>query len=183
MSLPHALLGLLNYQPATGYELKTTFERSVNFFWNATLPQIYRTLNQMEERGWLTATIEQQESKPNRKVYSITGTGRKEFLSWLAEPTETAQPRSPMLLKVFFGRQMEGNSLVNHLLSWREHHLGLIKRYEEEVVPVIQHYAALTGAAEEARYWALTQDFGLRYAKMVVEWCDMILAAQDRGGS
>ena len=55
MSLPHALLGLINYQPTTGYELKATFNRSIHFFWNATLPQIYRTLNQMEKKGWLTA--------------------------------------------------------------------------------------------------------------------------------
>lgn len=46
MSLPHALLGLLNYRPATGYELKGTFTKSIHFFWNATLPQIYRTLKQ-----------------------------------------------------------------------------------------------------------------------------------------
>jgi len=27
MSLPHALLGLISYQPSTGYELRTTFQR------------------------------------------------------------------------------------------------------------------------------------------------------------
>ena len=57
MSLPHALLGLISYQPSTGYELRTTFTESVQFFWSATLPQIYRTLNQMESQGWLTVRL------------------------------------------------------------------------------------------------------------------------------
>jgi len=76
MSLPHALLGLINYRPATGDELKATFDRSIHFFWNATLPQIYRTLNQMEKRGWLTLKVEHQNGKPSRKLYDITKAGR-----------------------------------------------------------------------------------------------------------
>ena len=52
---------------------------SVQFFWNATLPQIYRTLNQMESQGWLTVKVEPQEGKPSRKIYSITDEGMKEL--------------------------------------------------------------------------------------------------------
>jgi DNA-binding PadR family transcriptional regulator len=52
VSLSHALLGLINCKPTTGYELKATFNKSIHFFWNATLPQIYLTLNQMKKKGW-----------------------------------------------------------------------------------------------------------------------------------
>lgn len=31
MPLPHTLLGLLSYRPATGYELKVAFEQSTIF--------------------------------------------------------------------------------------------------------------------------------------------------------
>lgn len=175
MSLPHTLLGLLNYRPATGYEIKTAFDQSVHFFWNATLPQIYRTLNQMEENGWLTVKVEQQDGKPNKKVYSVTGKGKEEFRRWLAEPPENSPPRSPMLVKVFFGKQMDRESLREILLEWRRHHSGLIKKYNEEIMPVIQYYSGLANAPEDSCFWALTLDFGLRYARMVVEWCDHAL--------
>ena len=170
MSLPHTLLGLLNYHPATGYEIKAAFEQSVHFFWNATLPQIYRTLNNMEEQGWLAVTVEHQDGKPSRKVYRVTDSGGEEFRRWLAEPPEVIQPRSPMLIKVFFGKQMDPDDLKRLLAQWRDHHCQLLKKYEE-VLPVIQHYQGLTGAGEDARYWAMTLDFGRRHAQMVVEWC------------
>lgn len=186
MSLQHALLGLLSYKPGTGYELKTAFENSIHFFWNATLPQIYRTLNQMEEWGWLGSKVEHQEGKPSRKIYSLTGAGREELGRWLASPPDTIQLRSPMLLKVFFGNLTDPQNLASHLRQWRESHAAMIDRYEKEIVPVVEHYKNITGAVEDARYWALTLDFGMRQARMVVDWCDAALKAldsQENGGS
>jgi DNA-binding PadR family transcriptional regulator len=176
MSLPHALLGLLSYHPATGYELKAVFEQSIHFFWNATLPQIYRTLNQMREQGWVTVTVEHQEGRPSRKVYRLTEAGREELRRWLAAPPEIPQPRDPLLVKVFFGRKTDPEVLAAHLKMWRAHYAGLLRRYEEEIVPLIHHFAALTGACEDARYWSLTLEFGRRFARMAVDWCDAALA-------
>ena len=177
MSLPHALLGLLHYRPATGYQLKKAFKESIYFFWNATLPQIYRTLRQMEKKGWLTAVIEPQEGKPSRKVYRLTDKGLREFRRWLKEPLEVPQPRNPMMLKIFFGNQMEKDQLAIHLKTMSEYHNHLLKKYEREVKPVIQRYASITGASDDARYWAFTLEFGEMHAKMVTEWSEKLLKA------
>ena len=175
MSLPHALLGLIRYEPATGYDLKNAFKNSIHFFWNAALPHIYRTLKQMEGKGWITSTFEHQEGKPGRRVYRLTQAGEREFRRWLDEPPEMPEPRLPMLVKVFFGRQMPREQFKEHLRKWREHHVGLLKRYEEEVPPVIQECSARPGSSEEAYYWGLTLDYGKRHARMVVAWCDQAL--------
>ena len=45
VSLKHGLLGLLNYQPMTGYELDKEFKESLAYFWQAKPQQIYRELN------------------------------------------------------------------------------------------------------------------------------------------
>jgi len=175
MSLSHALLGLINYRPATGYELKATFNKSIHFFWNATLPQIYRTLNQMEKEGWLTLTVEHQNGKPSRKVYHITKSGREEFKRWLAEPPEVPELRNAMLIKIFFGSHMKPSQFAAHLLAWREYHENLLRRYEKEVPSVIRQYANATGAYEDAPYWTLTLDYGRKVDRMVLEWCDEAL--------
>jgi DNA-binding PadR family transcriptional regulator len=180
MSLPHALLGLLNYRPATGYELKATFTNSIHFFWDATLPQIYRTLKQMEGSGWLNVTVEHQDGKPSRKVYCVTDAGRKELRRWLAEPLETPEPRNAMLIKVFFGNQMDSTQFAAHLKKLQEYHANLSERYEKEIIPVIERYAELTGAYRDARYWNLTLDFGRRHAKMVRDWCQTALSSLDQ---
>lgn len=175
MSLPHALLGLIHLQPATGYDLKNTFGKSIHFFWNAALPHIYRTLKQMEGQGWITSTVEHQDGKPSRKVYQVTKVGEKELLRWLAEPSEMPEPRLQLLVKVFFGNQMPPDQFKNHLREWRARHLGLIKKYKEEVLPTIRHCSTVPGSSDEAYYWGLTLDFGRRQARMVVDWCDQAL--------
>ena len=103
MSLPYALLGLLKYRSTTGYDIKTAFESSINFFWKVSLPQIYRTLNSMEKKGWLAATIKHQEGKPNKKIYRVTEEGEAEFQKWLGQPSEMPIPKDELLIKVFSG--------------------------------------------------------------------------------
>lgn len=179
MSLPHALLGLLNYRPATGYELKATFTNSIHFFWDATLPQIYRTLKQMEGSGWLDVTVEHQDGRPSRKVYHVTDTGRKELRRWLNEPFDMPDPRNAMLIKVFFGNQMDPTRFAAHLEELQKRHASLLERYQKEIIPVIERYAEATGAFKDARYWNLTLDFGRRHAQMVLDWCKAVLPSLD----
>jgi PadR family transcriptional regulator AphA len=180
MSLPHALLGLLNYRPATGYELKATFTESIHFFWDATLPQIYRTLKQMGGSGWLNVTVEHQDGRPSRKVYHVTDVGRKELQRWLSEPLETPEPRNAMLIKVFFGNQMDSTQFATQLEGLQKYYANLLERYEKEIIPVIERYAEVTGAFRDARYWNLTLDFGRRHAKMVLDWCKAALSSLDQ---
>lgn len=182
MSLPHALLGLINYQPKTGYELKATFDKSIHFFWNATLPQIYRTLTQMEKKGWLTLTVEHQNGKPSRKIYHITRDGKEEFKRWLIEPPVVSELRNAMLIKIFFGNQMEPKQVAAHLRAWQEYHANLLKRYEKEVPSVIRQYAHATGALKDALYWSLTLDYGRKVDRTLIEWCDEALSRiEDKG--
>jgi DNA-binding PadR family transcriptional regulator len=183
MSLSHALLGLINYRPATGYELKATFDKSIHFFWNAPLPQIYRTLTQMEKRGWLTLTVKHQDGKPSRKVYQITKAGLEEFKRWLTEPPEMPETRNAMLIKIFFGNYMKPSQFAAHLRAWREEHANLLERYEKEVPSLIKQYAHVTGAFKDALYWSLTLDYGRMVDRMVLQWCDEALKQiKDKSG-
>lgn len=175
MSLPHALLGMINQRPATGYTLKAGFKESIHYFWNATLPQIYRTLNQLESDGWLTSSMEHQTGKPSRKVYEITEAGRAELLRWLAEPPEVTQPKQPLLMKVFFGKQLPAAVLRKHIMGFREYFARRLAVYESEVEPLIDSYARKLGAPDEARYWEITLDYGKRHAQTTIEWCDEAL--------
>jgi len=179
MSLPHALLGLIQYRPATGYELKAAFDSSIHFFWNATLPQIYRTLSQMEADGWVTSKVEHQAKKPSRRVFSLTAAGRSEFQRWLAEPPEQIELRNPVLVKLFFGHQMSPDLFRAQIRKWQESHSALLARFESEIDPLIERYAKSTGATKDADYWRLCLDYGKRHAQMVIDWCERVVTARD----
>jgi PadR family transcriptional regulator, regulatory protein AphA len=182
MSLPYALLGLVNYKPATGYELKTIFTRSINMFWNASLPQIYRTLNQMESKGWLSSSVEHQEGKPSRKIYRITVEGRQELDEWLVKPIEFKEVKSEMMLKVFFGNVMDQKDFVNHIRARRESARRFLEKTPKEVGTTINEYASKTGAEGDTLFWLLTYDFGRRRAQATVEWCDAALDLVEKRG-
>src|SRR5438128_509857 len=122
MSLKHALLGFINYGPMTGYELKKFFDTSVAHFWNAELSQIYPALKSMERDGLVHMQVDIQEDRPNRKVYSITGLGRRELLEWLAQPADPEQIREPTLVKVFFGASLPKQDLIQLLRAQVEQH-------------------------------------------------------------
>ena len=51
MSLRHAVLGLLERRPSTGYELTRTFDRSLRASWQARHSQIYPELAKLESAG------------------------------------------------------------------------------------------------------------------------------------
>jgi DNA-binding PadR family transcriptional regulator len=129
----------------------------------------------MESQGWLTAQIEPQEGKPSRKIYSITDKGMKVLTRWLVTEPEIAPERNPLLVKVFFGRMANAEALKKIITGYREYHTKLLEQYETETANVIQNYAEACSSPEDAAFWGLTLDFGQRYSKMVVEWCDHAL--------
>ena len=177
MSLPHALLGLLSYGPAAGYDLRTAFDLPAYLFWQVSLPQVYRTLRRMEREGWLVSTIEPQEGKPSRRVYRLTPAGRQELTRWLGETPPVPETRHPLLVKLFFGSAAPPGSLAAHVEAWRAHYAQLLRRYRTEFPAAIEAAARQPGAAADAPYWRLTLEFGRRHARMMGEWCDAVRAA------
>jgi DNA-binding PadR family transcriptional regulator len=171
MSLKHALLGFINYGPMTGYELKKFFDTSVAHFWNAELSQIYPALKAMESEGLVEMKVEVQEDRPNRKVYSITDTGRSELLDWLAQPAEHEQVREPILIKVFFGSSLSKGELIEVLRKgadaarWMVAYLEYAHRFTDKFVEAI-------GLQHEALFWRLTIDAGLRIHRAELEWAE-----------
>ncbi|MFB2917543.1 PadR family transcriptional regulator [Aerosakkonema funiforme] len=117
MSLAHVILGLLQQEEMTGYDLKTScFDRCIAHLWPADQAQIYRTLDKLVEQGWISCTIEIQHDRPNRKVYTVTETGKAELLRWLGSPQPLPIVRDPLLVQLYFAAQLPNEAIV-HLLE------------------------------------------------------------------
>jgi DNA-binding PadR family transcriptional regulator len=117
MSLAHVILGLLQQQERTGYDLKTEcFDQCIAHLWPADQAQIYRTLDKLEAQGWIVCTVQIQHDRPNRKVYQITDAGVAELTQWL----QTHQPlpilREPLLVQLHFAAQLPNDAII-HLLE------------------------------------------------------------------
>ncbi|MBO0802876.1 MAG: PadR family transcriptional regulator [Nocardiopsaceae bacterium] len=99
MVLRHALLGLLARRPASGYDLRKLFERSLSFVWHATPSQLYAELNSLADAGLISAG---PAGPRGRKQYAITPAGHAELIRWLTQTDPGRGVRNEALLRVFF---------------------------------------------------------------------------------
>lgn len=96
-------LGILTRGPATGYEIKKLFEEDgYQHVVEASFGSIYPALNRLTEEGLVSVREEAQEKRPDRKVYSITASGRTAFLASLLKPLPEDRHRSPFAFAMLF---------------------------------------------------------------------------------
>ncbi|MFB7251170.1 PadR family transcriptional regulator [Microbacterium sp. NPDC056234] len=163
MQLKHAILGLLDVAPQSGYDLGRAFARSVAHFWHADQSQIYRTLDRLEMDGAISTEHIPQQGKPDRRVHSLTPAGRAELHEWLRGPLDAEQPKEPFLARVFFAASVGADTALE-LLDRRE----AATRAELDELRAFPRRAG--DLAEVLR--TATLDAGLRAGEAELDWID-----------
>jgi len=182
VSLRNALLGLLHAAPMNGYAIKTLFDESIAFIWQAELSQIYRELGLLERELLVTSSIEPQSDRPNKRVYSITDSGRAAFRSWLLSvPDVLAMPkRDELMLRLFFG-SMAGEDVVREELT---RFLSQIRRMNAAVAAppnIAERYpnnplmARADRVCREDRYCGFLRKRALMTSEALIQWAESCL--------
>jgi DNA-binding PadR family transcriptional regulator len=86
-----ALLGFIEEEPRSGYELKQAIEDRLEHILEITPGTIYYTLKRLEQRGWVKGIVSKNGKRPERRVYRITPDGRKAFVQLLEEAAFEAE--------------------------------------------------------------------------------------------
>lgn len=120
-TLKYALLGLLNQQSMTGYQLMKHFETTLREFWSANHSQIYPELKRLTEEGMIEYEIEISGTVLEKKLYTITKAGRESFLEWLSCDAPIGDtPKDVFRLRVFYSSSLPEHErlelLENHLV-------------------------------------------------------------------
>src|SRR3954465_380362 len=98
MSLRFAVRGLLEDGSASGYELTTRFERSLQrYAWSARQSHIYPELGRLAEDGLIEVV---EEGARGRRTYAITDTGRVALREWLRSPAKPRAVRDEQALRL-----------------------------------------------------------------------------------
>ena len=122
MDIQFAILGLLSWQPFSGYDLKKIISESDLFYWSGSNNQIYNSLVALHKAGFVTQEIQYQEALPAKKIYSITDLGREQLQAWLVADPELPEMRSSFLIQLAWADHLPPPALDN-----------LLARYEDEV--------------------------------------------------
>lgn len=84
--LGFALLGLLNQQPMSGYDLRKVFSTTAMGSFSDSPGAIYPALARLEKRELVRGTVQESMSLRKRRVFRITARGLAAFKDWLKKP-------------------------------------------------------------------------------------------------
>ena len=171
MPLSHAILGFLEYQPMTGYDLKKFFDQSITHFWSATQSHIYKALETLEKDGFVESQIIQGEGKPNRKQYQITDAGRIELRRWVSTPLPVEIHREPWLIQIFFSHGISNEEIVV-LFEKRIEALRECLSQCQNSQKNIDENAERIGIERLRGLWQLTLDYGVDYYDNEITWME-----------
>ena len=133
MELRDAILGLLSWKPASGYDLKRIISESEVFYWSGNNNQIYKSLLELQAEGLVTHQVQLQESLPAKKIYSITAQG-----SAILQRSLLRDPQLPELHKSFLIQLAWAETLSDEQI------LALLEEYVSEIS---HHLLVLEGQA------------------------------------
>ena len=163
MSVPMALLGLLDREPSHGYDLKRDYD--AYFGRGRALPfgQVYATLARLARDGKAVAGEAEAGAGPDRKRYTITQTGKHEVEAWLGEP-------------ILAGPYLQTDLFVKVVLSL------MLGRPAEEYLDVqraahLRRMRELTDLKQQGNLVdVLLADHGLFHLEADLRWIDLTAA-------
>lgn len=163
MSLRHAVLGMLDEQPGSGYDLLKRFEQAMANVWAATQSQLYGELGKLEKAGLIQVHAE---GPRGRKEYAITDEGRAELRRWLVTEEPSRSPRNETLLRVYFLGAVSRREARQYL-----ERMGDAGREREKRLAELES-SIDWGDDNASVYGRLVLEWGKRFSAMSREWAD-----------
>ncbi len=173
---PKALLGLLSIHPMSGYDVRQLIPWSIGHFWNESYGQIYPALKQLTASGLVAKKAERRKGRPERNVYSLTASGKKELRHWLGLAPVEEVPRVELLLKVFFGGHAAKGVTRKHVAAFLAAQESALQVYAATEKQLKQEESA----DPQLPYWLMTLNFGRHRSKALVRWAKETLAELER---
>ncbi|MBX9928149.1 MAG: PadR family transcriptional regulator [Gemmatimonadaceae bacterium] len=170
-STQFAVLGMLAIAPMSGYEMRQRIAGSVSHFWSESFGQLYPSLRTLAAEGLISGRETASERGGAKSVYHLTAAGRRVLRAWLAAPPRPQPVRNELLLKLFFAKDADAQTVRVHLEAMRARLRAEIGAYSA-ALPSIEADAT---SALEARCWRATVRYGVIRAEAALRWLDETL--------
>ena len=179
MNLPtlgYALLALLARASGTGYELAQRLDRPIGYFWNAQYSQIHGTLAKLAAAGAVSWDAVPGPGPHEKKIYSITETGRQALGAWVTDFPRREPTRSEMLLKTYALWTADPVRATQLFTAQLAEHRERLADYEAAWKNVTQPHPdgkPPTTHPDFGNY--LTLRYGIGHEQHDISWCEWVL--------
>lgn len=123
LTIEYALLGFLYRQPMHGYEIHRQLlaQEGLGLVWRLKQSQLYALLAKLERQGYITTTLQPQDTRPPRKMLQLTAAGREAFLQWLQTPVPQGRKmRLEFMAKLYFIHKVKPAAVTTLLDGQRQ---------------------------------------------------------------
>lgn len=159
-----AVLGLVAFGEASGYDLSRTAARSIGHMWAPSRSQIYKVLPRLVAAGYTSSREVEQRRRPDKALYRITPAGRRALRGWIAQvEPDPAGGTAVFLLKIFLGWAGSPAAVLAQLAAYR----ALLERRVEE----FERIEAGLGE-DEPPHSRIALRHGISRANATLAWAD-----------
>jgi DNA-binding PadR family transcriptional regulator len=131
VTVPLALLGLLEREPSHGYDLKRDYDTYFGRGKPVPFGQVYSTLGRLARDGKVLVGEVEPGAGPDRKRYVITEQGVSDVETWLREPVEPEPHLQTVLFVKVTLALMSGRPAEQYLDTQRAAHLQRMRELTE----------------------------------------------------
>lgn len=164
----YAVLGMLSFQPMSGYDIKKEIEEGFSTFWSESFGQIYKVLKQLVEEKLVVKEHIRQKGRPSKDLYSITDRGKEQLQKYLSTPPDKLIVRDEMLLKLIFGFNVPRENSIALL----EHELKRLNTKLEDIEQNSCRKLEKTRMEDHAKvHISLIIKLGRELLKTKARWC------------
>lgn len=162
----------------TGYDLARLFDISVANFWHALPAQIYAELPKLEGAGFVTSRVVIQESRPNKRLYTLSEAGRAELSAWIGKDARPASVKDELLVRAYASTRADEPRLAAAIERRAEKHREKIARYRGIETALLRGRDDAEYARTATRLGPyLTLKRGIGYESEGLAWCEWALEA------
>jgi DNA-binding PadR family transcriptional regulator len=156
------LLGLIQAQPAHGYELLELFRSQAHLgrIWTMSTSQLYAVLKRLEDSGAIQGQQVASPDAPSRIKYTITDRGFQQLTDWLYDPqpsTSIHKIRVMFLSRLYIANilGMDSDMIRHHQKKNCEHQRQELLGQRKKVASPVE---------------ALTLDFVITQLETAISW-------------
>jgi hypothetical protein len=144
----------------------------------------------MKELGWVEMEREEQEARPDRKVYHITQAGQDALVAWQKQPPVVLQMRDELLLKIVFGSFASPSDVAENMRIGIDFHEQRLLHYRQTMqqLPIFNQQRQASGRpnpylsdSDEDPYFRLVSRFAIDFENLYINWLQEALNVIEHG--
>lgn len=139
MSLRHVILGLLEREALSGYQIKRKLKYDMPNLWQVSDGQLYPTLKRLQAEQFIVANHQTEPA-----TYALTAAGRQELTEWLRQPVaELPDWKDPFLARLILFDHLRKDEVLRQIETQRRAIANERERllaYRQKYVPRITSF-------------------------------------------